>query len=407
MPKLLHIFTVPMSLIFVRGQIQFMKNRGLEIEILSSPGDALDEFAKEENTRVHAVEMPRKITPIQDIKSLRQILKVIRKVDPDIIHANTPKAGLLGMIASSIFRTNNTLLSPFSKSTHSKNTHKRPFLIYHMRGLPAETATGIKRQLLLNTERLSCSLADVVICVSPSLKQRVLDLKLCTEHKLKVLARGSSNGVDALKKFNPNCQPKNTRSKCRQVHNIPNDAFVIAFVGRIVKDKGVEELIQAWKIIREQITHSYLLFVGDFETRDSISANTKQSILNDSRIILTGIRKDTSRYYAASDLVILPSHREGFPNVPLEAAAMGLPVIVARSTGCTDAVVDGETGFILPVGDVQAIAETIKEYVRNPSLRKKHGNTGQSRVHQYFLNEIIWNELFEIYTAFLNLGVEE
>lgn len=377
--KLVHITTVPDSFIFLRGQIAFMKSQGFEIHAISSPGPLLDQFAEQEGVHVYPVEMPRRITPLQDLRALFQIQNLLQKIKPDLVHAHTPKGGLLGMIAATMAGT--------------------PQRIYHMRGLPLMTAKDRKKLILTLTEQISCGLSHQVIAVGPSLREVAIAERLCPPNKITILGAGSGNGVDASKRFNPTRLGPEVRLKKRTDLNIPPDATVIGFVGRIVHDKGVFELIEAWKNIRQTHPQAHLLVVGPFEPQDPIPAETEHILRTDPRIHLAGHTSDPAPLYMAMDMLVLPTYREGFPNVPLEAAAMELPVVATKIPGCTDAVLDGQTGTLVPSQDAPALERAIRLYLDNPDLRSQHGLAGRTRVLRDFIQSRIWTDLLSIYTG--------
>ncbi len=380
--KLLHITTVPETFSFFRGQIGYMKARGYDIHALSSPGEWVKKISCLEDIPFYTVAMPRRITPFKDIVAIWQIWQQIRNVNPLIVHSHTPKGGLLGTIAAWLARV--------------------PVRIYHIRGLPLMTATGYKRILLSWSEKVSCLLAHRVICVSHSIREVAINEGLCPQEKITVLCGGSSNGVDASDRFNPANLAPQTRQEVRQEYGgIPDHAIVLGFVGRIVRDKGIEELVAAWKILRQEFPNLHLLLVGYFEPQDPISSQAKEILETDDRIHATGEKDYISPFYAAMDVFTLPTYREGFPNVPLEAAAMGLPVVATKIPGCIDAVADGVTGTLIPSHNGSALAEGIRNYVINSQLRQKHGLAGRERVLREFRQEDIWNALDQEYVQIL------
>jgi len=237
--KLLHITTVPETFAFLRGQIGYMNARGYDIHALASPGESVEKISLRENIPFHTVTMPRRITPFQDIVAIWQIWQQIRTINPVIVHAHTPKGGLLGTIAGWLARV--------------------PVRIYHIRGLPLMTATGYKRILLSWSEKVSCLLAHRVICVSHSIREVAINEGLCPQEKITVLCGGSSNGVDASDRFNPANLVPQTRQEIRKEYGISDQAIVLGFVGRIVRDKGIEELVAAWKILRQEFPNLHLL----------------------------------------------------------------------------------------------------------------------------------------------------
>ena len=333
--KLVHVTTVPQSLFFLRGQVGYMKDRGFDIHGLSSPGEFLSRFAEQERVVVHPVEMPRRITPIRDLAAVVRIWNVLRQVRPQIVHAHTPKGGVLGMVSAWLARI--------------------PVRIYHMRGLPFTTASGWKRALLIWSERISCRLADQVFCVSSSVRQVALENGLCPPDKIAVLARGSGNGVDAVRRFNGADLSPALRDETRGRYEIPCDALVLGFIGRIVRSKGIIELAGAWKRLRDEFPNLHLLLVGPYEAQDPISPEVDEELRRDARVHLIGEEWNTPPLYAAMDVLALPTYREGFPNVLLEAAGMKVPVVATsarlygRSSGRRDREV-GPTLRLRPTG---------------------------------------------------------
>jgi len=382
--KLVHILTVPLSLRFLEGQINHFQQNGYEISVITSPGAMLDEFAIEQHVKAYGIEMPRKITPFNDLVAVWRIWRVLRHIKPDIVHSHTPKGGLLGTIGAWLARV--------------------PNRIYHARGLPFEASTGNKRKLLMWTEKISCGLANRVFCNSQSNREVIVHEGLCRADKITMLHHGSSNGVDATHLFKPyatDAIKQETRAKLK----LPLDSIVIGFVGRIVHDKGIDELIQAWKILREQYADVRLLFVGEFEEQDIVLPETREVIKNDERIHFADFvssKNDMPPLYSAMDILVLPSHREGLPNVILEAGGMGLPVVSTFASGCKDAVVDGQTGILVPVDHADDLAKAIQQYLDDPSLRQKHGQAGRQRMINDFRPEDIWRAQLDEYRQLLS-----
>ena len=378
--KLVHVTTVPMTLRFYSGQVGYMKSRGFEVHAISSPGPMLDEFGRVEEVAVHAVPMHRRVSPIRDAVSLFRLWRLLRRLRPDIVHSHTPKGGLIGMLAAWLARV--------------------PVRIYNIHGLPVMTAKGLRRFLLTWSERVSCRLAHQVLCVSRSMREEAIERKLCPAGKVKVLLGGSCNGVDAKGRFNPTGSAA-ARIEARREWGIPEGALVVGFVGRIVRDKGIVELVEAWKRLRREVDSLHLLIVGPFEPQDPVPSEVAQYLTDDDRVHLTGENLDTPRLFAAMDILVLPTYREGFPVVPLEAAAMGLPVVATRVPGCTDAVVDGRTGTLVPVRDPESLAEAISKYAGDARLRRAHGQAARQRVILDFLPEGIWEATYGEYERLL------
>ena len=377
---LVHVINAPFSLHFIAGQVGFMAQRRFATSVITSPGEHLEAFGQREGVAVYGLEMPRRITPLRDLVTLVRMYRIFRRIRPVIVHAHTPKGGLLGMIAAWLARV--------------------PVRIYHIRGLPFVTATGMMRAILWATERTACSLAHRVLCVSHSVREVAIDSGVCSAGKVHVLLSGSGNGVDAVGRFNPE-RWTHTREDVRRRHAIPQDALVIGFIGRLVRDKGLAELVAAWRTLREEFPHLRLLIVGGFETRDPVPSDVQATLRTDPRIHMVGWDSNTPPYYKAMDAFVLPSHREGFSNVLLEASSMALPVVTTRIPGCIDAVRDGATGTLVEAGDVSGLTSALRLYLGDAELRQRSGRSGREHVLLHFRREVIWEALYEEYDRLL------
>ncbi|HLY08237.1 MAG TPA: sugar transferase [Planctomycetota bacterium] len=369
-PLLVHVTTVPQTLHFLRGQIGYMKARGFRVVAVSSPGPVLEELGRSEGIEVHGVPMPRRITPFGDLVALVRLVRLFRTLQPDLVHAHTPKGGLLGMLAARL-----------------SGVRRR---IYTLHGLPMETAAGVKRSLLRLAERLSCALASRVTAVSESLRRKAAALGVCRSDRISVLGSGTVNGVDAERRFSPSQIPQLRVVRARRALGIPTELRIVGYVGRVVRDKGLEELLEAWKDLREDFRDLHLVVVGPDEPQDPLSPEASRLLHEDPRIRRTGPVDSMPELYAMMDVVVLPSHREGFPQVPLEAAAMQRPVVATAVTGCVDAVVDGETGTLVPPGDSQALGRALRAYLHDPALRARHGRSARARVLREYRPERLW-----------------
>ncbi|ORJ55878.1 glycosyltransferase family 4 protein [Geothermobacter hydrogeniphilus] len=379
--KLLHVATVAQSLYyFLDGQARYMQEQGANVHCVSSPGELLELFSEREDVPVHGIEMARAISPFKDLVSLWRLCRLIKELRPDIVHAHTPKGGLLGMISAFLMRV--------------------PVRVYNVHGLPHVTATGFKYRLLCLTEKISCALAHRVFCVSVSLAAQVRDEKLSSHDKVQVIHNGSINGVDALVRFDPE---KHDAGSLRDSLDIPRTALVVGFVGRLVKDKGIMELIASWDILREKFSDLHLLLVGPFEDKDSIPVAAKQKLESDERIHLIGHVDDPAPYYAVMDVLSFPTHREGFGLVAIEASAMRVPVVATCIPGCVDSVSDGVTGTLVPKCDADALEKALSTYLVDPLLRSKHGVAGRKRVLEDFQPSTIWKDLHNEYIDLLNV----
>lgn len=382
MPRLVVVTTVPWSLRFYAGQVQYMQSRGLDVVAISSPHPFLDEFAAANGVETLGVEMPRTITPKRDAGALWRLAETIHRLAPDIVHANTPKGGLLGTTAAYLADV--------------------PGRVYHIKGLPFETATGGMRALLRTTERVSCGLATDVLCVSEGVRQIAIDAGIVAAPKISVVAHGSSNGVDAARRFDPDARPAGERDAVRREWGVPADATVVGFVGRLVRDKGIVELADAWHRVRDDHPGAYLVLIGPYEPRDPVPDTTRRALADDPRVVVVDeMVGGIERLYGAMDLVALPTYREGLPNVVLEAQAMRLPVVATTIPGCREASRDGVTSLLVPVGDDEGLAAALHRYLASPNLRRAHGRAGRAWVLDAFAPERIWAGTYERYAEIL------
>jgi glycosyltransferase involved in cell wall biosynthesis len=373
--RVVNILTSSLTIRFLEGQPEYFEKEGFEIVVVSSPGEELSE-AQRKGVQTVAVPMAREISPWNDLLSLWRIRRVLSRLRPTITNVATPKAGLLGGIAAWTCRV--------------------PCRYYSVIGLRCETTTGFKRKLLVLAERIACLCAHRVICVSESMRQKAIGLGIVDASRTVVLASGSYAGVDP-KRFAPTPEVLRRADQLRGKLGIPREAPVVGFVGRLTRDKGIAELVEAYSRLRELFPALRLLLVGEVEEADPLPAETHRLIEREPQIIHTGFVEDPLLYYHMMDVLAFPTHREGFGNAALEAHAAGKPVVAARATGVVDSVIDGVTGILVPVGDARALAEALELVLKDQSLAAALGTAGRERAQREFPQERVWDAIIQEY----------
>ena len=335
----------------------------------------LARVAEAEGIIGEALPLERDISPRADARALWATFRAFRRFRPDITNVGTPKAGLVGGLAA--------LLAGV------------PARIYVLHGLRFETATGAKRRILELTERIACACAHRVLCVSPSVRQGAIAAGVVPRHKAQVLGSGTVNGVD-LDRFSARPGAE-ALAALRARIGVEPDAKLVGFVGRFTRDKGMNELVDAFAALAPRYPDVRLLLLGGFEDGDPVAPSTRERIEGSGQIVWPGAVPDTAAYYHLMDLLVLPTYREGFPTVCLEAAAAGIPVVTTEATGARDAVVDGVTGRVVPVGDAAALAAAIAELLDDPARARALGAAAQDRVRAEFLPQRILGLLGSLY----------
>ena len=383
--KLIRITTVPISLEkLLENQLRFMK-RFFEVTAVSSDDHRLQQFGKEQGVDTFHVDLTRKITPIKDLKAVVKLYKFLKKETPSIVHTHTPKAGIVGMLASKLAGV--------------------PIRMHTVAGLPLMETSGVKRTVLNTVEKLTYYCATNVYPNSKGLKEFIIKEKLTSKNKLKILGNGSSNGIDTTH-FSPNQVSDIEKRQLRNELNITKNDFVFVFVGRLVGDKGINELVQAFTEISKTHTNSKLLLVGPLETDlDPLLPNTLNEIKKNEAIIYAGFQTDVRPYLAISDVLVFPSYREGFPNVVMQAGAMGLPSIVTDINGCNEIIQSGVNGIIIPVKDVQAIYDAMEKLVNDKSYYNKLQDKSRPLIVKNYSQSDLWNALFMEYNRLIELHI--
>ena len=379
MKKLFRISTVPLSLnILLKGQLKFL-DQHFDVTAISGAGSDLEEVAEREGVRTYGIEMQRQISPFRDLVSLWQLYIYIKKEKPDLVHSITPKAGLLSMIACKIAGV--------------------PVRIHTFTGLVFPYKNGFMQKILIIMDKLLCYCATNIYPEGEGVKQDLQKFKI-TSKPLHVIGKGNVNGIDTAY-FDPNLFSQESNHHLKKQLNISQDDFVFVFVGRLVKDKGINELIGAFKNVQLSSSKTLkLLLVGPLEQDlDPLSQEILDEIQNNPDIISVGFQKDVRPYFAISNCLAFPSYREGFPNVVLQALAMGIPALVSDINGCNEIVQNNHNGLIFPSKD-QASLQTCMQKILNPSLYNEIQSVSRTSIMMY-RQEVLWELLKKNYDSLL------
>lgn len=375
--KLIRITTVPISLEkLLENQPRFMTGF-YEVILVSSDKPHLEKVGQSQGTATYPIEMTRKITPVQDLKSVLEMYRFFKKERPFIVHSHTPKAGIVGMLAAKLAGV--------------------PHRLHTVAGLPLLEATGVKRKILDFVEKFTYKCATKIYPNSRGLLEIILQNRFCEASKIKVIGNGSSNGINT-DHFNPALFTQQQNQELRMELGFTDHDFVFIFVGRLVKDKGINELIAAFDKLSERHSRTKLLLVGDYENDlDPLLAQTLQTISHNKSIVHTGFMHDVRPYFAVANALVFPTYREGFPNVVLQAGAMNLPSIVTNINGCNEIIQDNDNGLIIPVKDENAIFMAMERLISDKnvyiSLQKQSRESIVSRYGQ----KVMWEAILQEY----------
>lgn len=369
--KVLRITTVPISLkLLLEGQLN-MLNRDYEVVAVSSPGKELEEVGKREGVRTEAVCMERRIALVQDFKSLVDLIRLIRKERPWMVHTMTPKAGLLGMLAAWICKV--------------------PVRMHTFTGLVFPSTVGLKKQLLILTDRITCACATFVNPEGKGVKDDLVRFGI-TRKKLHIIGNGNVNGVDV--DFFDRTDEVLLRAQTIRKEG----SFTFCFVGRIVGDKGINELVEAFLKLVSEFPACRLILVGNFEEKlDPVMPVVRQIIFKNERIVFAGWQDDIRPYLAASDVFVFPSYREGFPNVVLQAGAMGLPCIVTDINGSNEIIYDRVNGLIIPPRDKDALWKAMRFMIMNEAVSKEMAGRSRDFIVKRYNRRFVWDKLLQLY----------
>lgn len=345
--------------------------------IISSTNKKLTNLCSAIKCQLFPVEISRQITPFRDFLVFIKIFMFFLKNRFDIVHMHTPKGAIIGLLASFL-------------SCH-------PVRIYTIHGLPMETASGLTRRILWLSEKLCCLCSTHIYAVSKSLRIKIIKEKLCLPKKISILEHGTACGID-IKRFTPNDQTTQAGLQIRHKYGMPEHSMVIGYMGRLTPEKGIGVLIKSFLELEILYKDLYLLLVGYIDSvREIIEKNIIDIIHDHPRIMHVGYQEDVVPYYAAMNLYVMPTLREGFGMTFIEAGAMKLPVVGTRTTGCVDAVSDGETGFLVDINDQKGLTKIIMRLLIDSELRRQIGENGRKRAIEYFGSERLIQAHLELY----------
>ncbi len=359
MKRVVIITTVPLSLAtLVKGQPKYL-SKFFNVTLITSSSPNNRDIEEFEGVEIISIDMSRKITPFKDLKSLIKIYLYLLKTKPDIVYSFTPKAGLLAMIASFLARV--------------------PKRVHNIVGMPLMEASSKKRILLKSIERLTYSFATNLFCNSYGLREFIN--KNLTKREIKVIGNGSINGVDT--EHFKDIYSKEEKDRLREELNIRENDFVLLFIGRVVKDKGIDELIEAFNILNKKYKNIKLLIVGDFEADLNPIDNIEQ-LNSNKNIIRIDFQKDIRPYLSISSLFVLPSYREGLPNSLIEAGSFGVPLLATNINGCNEIIIDGENGLLVEKKSIDSLTNGIETLIKNKKLYQKlKSNIRNSIIKRY------------------------
>lgn len=374
---LIRITTVPLSLDkLLEGQLHFMSDY-YKVIAVSSDKEYLEKIGKKEQVETFHLEMTRQITPLKDIIAVVKLFFFLRKTKPFIVHSHTPKAGIVGMLASKLAGI--------------------PHRLHTVAGLPLLEAKGMKRKILNFVEKFTYSCATKVYPNSFAMQEIIIENNFCKKNKLHVIANGSSNGINT-EHFNPNLFSEIQKNELRENLSISINDFVFIFVGRIVADKGINELTVAFDSISKANKNVKLLLVGDFEDElDPVFTETKVIINSNKNCIAVGYQNDVRPYFAIANCLVFPSYREGFPNVVMQAGAMNLPAIVSNINGCNEIIINNKNGIIIEPKNTEELVNAMNLLFHNTQIREKLAENSRNLIVSRYNQLLVWQNIVNQY----------
>ncbi len=377
--KLIRITTIPLSLEkLLEGQLTYM-NQYYEVTAVSAEKERLEQYGRDNKVKTFWVEMTRAITPLKDIEAVLRLYRFFKREKPLIVHTHTPKAGIVGMLAAKLAGV--------------------PLRLHTVAGLPLLETTGTRRKVLDFVEKYTYSLATKVYPNSRGLKEIILEEAFTTQDKLKVLGKGSSNGIDT-EYFNPQKYSESSKIALRNELEIPQKDLIFIFIGRLVSAKGLNELVRAFKKLQQENQDISLLLVGPYEEDlDPLKPETLADIKKHPKIFTTGFQSDVRPYFSIANVLAFPSYREGFPNVVMQAGAMGLPAVVSNINGCNEIVVEGKNGIIVPVKNEDKLFTAMKLFAENPDYSSRMAGNAREEIGKYYERKEFWQILLKEYKS--------
>lgn len=374
--KLIRITTVPISLEkLLEGQLGFMQQY-FDVTAVSSELEALKTYAINEGVAHFFLDMTRKITPFKDLVAVWRLYKFLKKERPTIVHTHTPKAGIVGMLAARLANV--------------------PIRLHTVAGLPLMETTGLKFRILKAVEQLTYGCATMVYPNATGLANYMMHHQLTKPSKIAVLGNGSSNGIDTAY-FDPALISNAHKMDLKKEYGISESHFVYIFVGRMVGDKGINELVSAFDTFSKEQTAIKLLLVGPLEADlDPLDASTMQLIAQNNNIKVVGYQQDVRPFLAIANVLVFPSYREGFPNVVMQAGAMGLPIIASSINGCDEIVLPHVNGILIPVKNVQATLQAMKA-IKDPETLNTYQAHARPSIVSRYQRSTIWQLLVQAY----------
>lgn len=368
--KIIILVTVPLSLeTWFKGQPKYL-SQFYDIEIITSDAKSLAAIQAYENVTITLVDFTRAINPLKDLKILLTLWQHFRRTKPDMVYSITPKAGLLGMIASWLASV--------------------PVRLHLVVGLAYFGSVGKRRFLLKTIEKITYFFATNLY--ANSLNLPAIITQELTSKKVKTIGYGSVNGVDTT--FFQDTMTIDDKSALRQSLDVPDESFLLLYTGRIVTDKGVNELVSAYDILSKNHPNLHLLLVGDYENAlDPIQADTQGLIYSHSRIHVVAFQSDIRPYFCISDALILPSYREGLPNVLIEGGSCGLPLIATNINGCNEVIIQGENGLLVSAKDVNALVCAIQTLLEDATVYGQLKNNARKSIVRRYDQHYYWEKL--------------